>query len=50
MYVILVMGVLIQTVWLSVPAAEERVIVLVVITVIDPVAVTVPQPPVRVTV
>ena len=49
-YVILVIGVLIQTVCAFVPAAEVRVIVLLGVTVMVPVAVTVPQPPVSVTV
>ena len=39
-YVIFVIAVLIQTVWLSVPAAEVNVIVLFGVTVIVPVAVT----------
>ena len=43
-----VIGVLIQTVWLVVAGADVRVIVLFGVTVIVPVAVTVPQPPVRV--
>ena len=43
-------GVLIHTVWFVVVAAEVSVIVLSGVTVIVPVAVTVPQPPVRVTV
>ena len=46
----LVIAVLIQTVWLVVAGAEVRVIVLTGVTVIVPVEVTVPQPPVRVTV
>ena len=49
-YVIFVIAVLIHFVWELVPAAEVRVIVLFGVTVIVPVAVTVPQPPVRVTV
>ena len=49
-YVILVIGVLIHTVWLLVPGAEVSVIVLSGVTVIVPLAVTVPQPPVKVTV
>jgi len=47
-YVILAIGELRQTVWVLL--ADVRVIVLGVVTVIVPVAVTVPQPPVRVTV
>ena len=46
-YVIVVAGVLIQSVWASVPAAEFSVIVLFGVTVIVPVAFTVPQPPVN---
>jgi hypothetical protein len=49
-YVILVMGVLIQIVWAFVPPAEVKETVLTGETVIVPVAVTVPQPPVSVTV
>ena len=49
-YVILVIGVLTQTVCASVSGADVRVTVLVVVTAIVPVVVTVPQPPVRVTV
>ena len=49
-YVILVMAVLIHLVCASVPAAEVNVMVLLGVTVIVPVAVTVPQPPVKVTV
>ena len=49
-YVILAIAVLIQRVWALVPAADVRVIVLLGVTVIVPVAVTVPQPPVNVTV
>ena len=45
-----VIGVLMHTVCASVPAAEVRVMVLFVVTVIVPVAFTLPQPPVRVTV
>jgi hypothetical protein len=48
--VIDVIGVLIATVCALVPAAEVRVTILFAVTVIDPVAVTVPQPPVNVTV
>ena len=47
-YVILVIGELIQTVWVLL--ADVRVMVLTGLTVMVPVAVTVPQPPVRVTV
>ena len=47
-YVIFVMAVLIQTVWLSVPTAEVSVIVLFAVTVMVPVLVILPQPPVRV--
>ena len=46
----LVRAVLIQTVWEFVPADELRVMVLLGVTVIVPVAVIVPQPPVSVTV
>ena len=49
-YVMLVMAVLIGTVWAFVPAVEVRVMVLVGETVIVPVAVIFPQPPVKVTV
>jgi hypothetical protein len=49
-YVILVTGELIQTVWAIVPAAEVRLIVLTGLTVIEPDAVTAPQPPFSVTV
>jgi hypothetical protein len=45
-----VIAVLIHPVWASVPAAELRDTVLSAVTVIDPVAVITPQPPVRVTV
>jgi hypothetical protein len=48
--VIFVIAVLIHLVWLFVPAAEVNVIVLFGVTVIVPVAVTVLQPPVKVTV
>ena len=44
------MAVLIQTVWAFVPADEVKAIVFVGLTVIVPVAVIVPQPPVKVTV
>jgi len=50
LYVIGVIGVSTQTVWLSVPGAEVRVMVLLGCTMMVPVAVTFPQPPVRVTV
>jgi hypothetical protein len=45
-YVILVIAVLIQRVWLFVPAAELNVIVLFALTLIVPVAFTLPHPPV----
>jgi hypothetical protein len=45
-----VMALLIHLVWLFVPAADVSVMVLFDVTVIVPVAVTVPHPPVRVTV
>jgi len=50
LYVIGVIAVFTQTVWLSVPGAEVRVMVLLGCTMMVPVAVTFPQPPVRVTV
>jgi len=50
LYVIGVIAVFTQTVWLFVPGAEVRVMVLLGCTMIVPVAVTFPQPPVRVTV
>jgi hypothetical protein len=50
LYVIDVMGVFTQTVWLFVLGAEVRVMVLLGRTVMVPVAVTFPQPPVKVTV
>jgi len=50
LYVIGVIGVFTQTVWLFVPGAEVRVMVLLGRTMMVPVAVTFPQPPVRVTV
>jgi hypothetical protein len=50
LYVIGVIGVFTQTVWLSVPGAEVSVMVLLGCTIMVPVAVTFPQPPVRVTV
>ncbi len=46
-YVMLVIAVLIQTVCALVPAAELNVIVLSGVTVMVPVALTVPQPPVN---
>ena len=49
-YVIFVIAVLIQTVCAFVPAAEVKVIVLFGVTVIVPLAVITPQPPVKVTV
>ena len=49
-YVILVTGVLIHSVCASVPAADTRVTVLLGVTVTVPVVVTVPQPPVNITV
>ena len=49
-YVISVMAVLIHFVWAFVPAADDNVTVLFAVTVILPVAATVPQPPVNVTV
>jgi len=50
LYVIGVIAVFTQTVWLSVPGAEVSVMVLLGRTMMVPVAVTFPQPPVRVTV
>ena len=51
LYVMSVIGVFTQTVWLSVPGSEVRVmVVLLGRTVMVPVAVTFPQPPVKVTV
>jgi len=50
LYLIGVIAVFTQTVWLFVPGAEVRVMVLLGRTMIVPVAVTFPQPPVRVTV
>ena len=51
LYVIGVIAVFTQTVWLSVPGAEVRVMVLLFgCTMMVPVAVTFPQPPVKVTV
>ena len=49
-YVIFVIAVLIHRVWLFVPAAEVRVTVFAGVTVIVPLAVIVPHPPVNVTV
>jgi len=49
LYVISVIAVSTQTVWLFVPGAEVRVMVLLGRTVMVPVAVTFPQPPIRVT-
>ncbi len=49
LYMIGVIAVFTQTVWLSVPGAEVRVMVLLGRTMMVPVAVTFPQPPVRVT-
>ncbi len=40
------MAVLMHLVWLSVPAAEDKIAVLAAVTVIVPVALTLPQPPV----
>jgi hypothetical protein len=50
LYVIGVMAVFTQTVWLSVPAAEVRVMVGLGCTMMVPLAVTSPQSPVTVTV
>ena len=50
LYVIGVIAVFTQTVWLLVPGAEVSVMVLLGRTMMVPVAVTFPQPPVRVTV
>ena len=50
LYLIGVIGVFTQTVWLSVPGAEVRVMVLLGRTMMVPVVVTFPQPPVKVTV
>jgi hypothetical protein len=50
LYVIGVIAVFTQTVWLSVPGAEVRVMILLGRTMMVPVAVRFPQPPVRVTV
>jgi hypothetical protein len=46
-YVIVVIAVLMHRIWLFVPAAEVRVIVFAGVTVIVPVALTVPHPPVK---
>ncbi len=50
LYVIGVIGVFSQTVWLFVPGAEVRVTAVLGRTVMVPVAVTFPQPPVKITV
>jgi len=50
LYVIGVIAVFTQTVWLFVPGAEVSVMVLLGRTMMVPLAVTFPQPPVRVTV
>jgi len=50
LYVIGVIGVFTQTVWLSVPGAEVSVMVVLGCTMMVPLAVTFPQPPVKVTV
>jgi len=50
LYVIGVIAVFTQTVWLSVPGAEVSMMVLLGRTMMVPVAVTFPQPPVKVTV
>jgi len=50
LYVIGVIAVFTQTVWLSVPGAEVSVMVLLGCTMMVPAAVTFPQPPVKVTV
>jgi len=50
LYVISVIAVFTQTVWLSVPGSEVRVMAVLGCTVIVPVAVTSPQSPVTVTV
>ena len=50
LYVIGVIAVFTQTVWLSVPGAEVSVMVVLGRTMMEPVAVTFPQPPLRVTV
>jgi len=50
LYVIGVIAVFTQTVWLSVPGAEVSVMVLLGCTMMVPVAVTFPQPPIKVTV
>jgi hypothetical protein len=49
-YVIGVMAVFTQTVWLSVPEGEVSVMAVLGCTVMVPVAVTFPQPPIRITV
>jgi len=50
LYVIGVISVFTQTVWLSVPGAEVRVMVLSGCTMMVPVAIISPQPPIKVTV
>jgi len=50
LYLIESIAVFTQTVWLFVPGAEVRVMVLLGCTMMVPVAVTFPQPPIRVTV
>jgi len=50
LYVIGAIAVFTQTVWLFVPGAEVRVMVLLGRTMMVPLAVTFPQPPVKVTV
>jgi len=50
LYVIGVIAVFTQTVWLSIPGAEVSVMVLLGCTMMVPVAVTFPQPPIKVTV
>ena len=50
LYMIGVIAVFTQTVWLSVPGAEVSVMVVLRRTMMVPLAVTFPQPPVRVTV
>ncbi len=49
-YVILAIGALIQTVWALVPTADDKLMVLLGFTEIVPVVLTVPHPPVKVTV
>jgi len=50
LYVIGVISVFTQTVWLFVPGSEVRVMVLSGCTMMVPVAVTFPQPPIKITV